>query len=57
MKTQQLISSVRMEPDAIALLSDAINDLLKFIMENHSRFIQEEYENATPEYLSISKVF
>ena len=46
-----------MEPDAIALLSDAINDLLKFIMDNHQRFIQEEYENATPEYLSLSKVF
>jgi len=54
-KTQQIISSVRMEPDAVSILTDCFNDLLRYIMENQGRLIQEEYENATAEYISLSK--
>jgi len=56
-KIQQLVPTVGMEPEAILMLNEHLNGILKYIQKNASRLIMEEYDNAPPEYISLSKTF
>jgi len=56
-KIQQLVPTVGMEPEAVLLLNEHLNGILKYVQKNTSRLIMDEYDNAPPEYISLSKTF
>ncbi|KAI8140154.1 MRG-domain-containing protein [Fennellomyces sp. T-0311] len=49
-----LIAHTDMDADATAVLTEYLNDIIKYMHKNQRQFFCSEYENATPDYVSLT---
>ncbi|KAJ2862278.1 Esa1p-associated factor [Coemansia asiatica] len=50
-----LIAHTNMDEDAVQLLRDHLSDILKYMHRFMKNLFAEEYENASPAYMALSK--
>ncbi|KAJ2761564.1 Esa1p-associated factor, partial [Coemansia nantahalensis] len=50
-----LIAHTNMDDDAVALLKEQLGEILKYMHRFSKTLFAEEYENASPAYVAVSK--
>ncbi|KAI8877310.1 MRG-domain-containing protein [Backusella circina FSU 941] len=50
-----LIAQTNMDPEAIHVLIDYLTDILYFMQKERKNIFQQEYDNATPSYVSLAQ--